>query len=86
MKTIAIWVGCAAIYLVWGGAAHHFDKEREAIEAQNAAMAVNAKKNAAAFDMCKSENSTSVWTSDTGIECLTTKGRVASKQILAVNP
>ena len=86
MKTIAIWIGCAAVYLVWGGATDYFDKERAAIEAQNAAMVANAKKNAAAFELCKSENSTPVWNARSEVECLTTKGRVASRQVVAVNP
>ena len=83
MKTIAIWIGCAALYLVWGGAASHFDREREAIESQNAAMAANSKKIAAAYALCKSENATPVWTSDTNVNCLTTKGRTASRQVVA---
>ena len=86
MKTIAIWIGCAAVYLVWGGAAHHFDKEREQIEARDAAMAANSTKIAAAYALCKSENATPVWTTSTNVDCLTTKGRVASKQVVAVNP
>ena len=81
MKTTAIWIGCAALYLVWGGAAHHFDQEREQIEAQNAAMVANAKKNAAAFELCKSENSTPVWNARSEVECLTTKGHKASTQV-----
>ena len=86
MKTIAIWIGCAALYLVWGGAAHHFDKEREQIEARDAAMAANATKNAAAYALCKSENATPVWNSRAEVDCLTTKGHRASRQVVAVNP
>ena len=86
MKTIYTWTACAAGILGWLSAAAYFDGEREAIEAQNAAMAANSKKIAAAYAFCKSENATPVWTSDTNVDCLTTKGRTASKQVVAVNP
>ena len=86
MKTLYTWTACAAFVLAWGAASAYFDQEREAIEARDAAMAANAKKIAAAYALCKSENATPVWTSDTNVNCLTTKGRVASKQVVAVNP
>lgn len=86
MKTIYTWTACAAGIFGWLSAAAYFDGEREAIESQNAAMAANSKKIAAAYALCKSENATPVWTSDTNVNCLTTGGRVASRQVVAVNP
>ena len=83
MKTLYTWTACAAFILAWGAASAYFDQEREAIEAQNAAMAANSKKIAAAYTFCKSENATPVWTSDTNVNCLTTKGRTASRQVVA---
>jgi hypothetical protein len=86
MKTLCTWTACAVFILAWGAASAYFDQEREQIEARDAAMAANATKNAAAYALCKSENATPVWTTSTNVDCLTTKGRVASKQVVAVNP
>lgn len=86
MKTLYTWTACAAFILAWGAASAYFDQEREQIEAQNAALAANSKKIAAAYALCKSENATPVWTSDTNVDCLTTKGNRASRQVVAVNP
>ena len=86
MKTLYTWAACAAFVLAWGAASAYFDQEREAIEARDAAMAANAKKNAAAYALCKSENATPVWNSRAEVDCLTTKGHRASRQVVAVNP
>ena len=86
MKTLYTWAACAAFVLGWGWASAHFDREREEVEAQDAAMVSKSKKIAAAYSLCKSENATPVWKSNTEVECLTTKGRTASKQVVAVNP
>ncbi len=83
MKTIYTWAACAAFVLAWGAASAYFDQEREQIEARDAAMVVHSKRIAAAYSLCKSENSTPVWTSDTNVDCLTTKGRTASRQVVA---
>jgi len=85
MKTLYTWAACAAGIFGWLSGAAYFDGEREEIEAQNAALIANSKKIAAAYALCKSENSTPVWTTSTNINCLTTGGRVASKQVVAVN-
>ena len=83
MKTIYTWTACAAFVLAWGWASAHFDREREEVEAQDAAMVSKSKKIAAAYSLCKSENATPVWTSDTNVDCLTTKGNRASRQVVA---
>ena len=86
MKTIYTWTACAVFVLSWGAATAYFDGEREAIEARDAAMAANATKNAAAYALCKSENATPVWNAHSEVDCLTTKGHRASRQVVAVNP
>ena len=86
MKTLYTWTACAVFILAWGAASAYFDQEREQIEARDAAMAANATKNAAAYALCKSENATPVWNSRAEVDCLTTKGHRASRQVVAVNP
>ena len=77
MKTIAIWIGCAALYLVWGGAAHHFDQEREAIEAQDALTS----RDWAARQVC-GPNAAFEWRGDE-LNCFTHRGHRASRQVVA---
>ena len=78
MKTLYTWTAALSFVIAWGWASAHFDREREEVEAQDAMTS----RDWAARQVC-GPNSTPVWRSDKDLQCLTTKGRTASKQVVA---